>query len=159
MRANSRMSNARVGIHSSTSRSATKRGHGTTPPSRSTRGNATMAIHSLDILFRPTQAWQAIANDADSATKTLLTHTAPSALVPAASWYYGVTQVGWSFGHSAVQTIAPASAAKICALFYLAMIAGVAFLGFVVHWMAATYGALRSSFARGVAVVSFTATP
>jgi len=118
-----------------------------------------MAIHSLDILFRPTRAWQAIANDADSAAKTLLTHTAPSALVPAASWYYGVTQVGWSFGHSAVQKIAPSSAATICALFYLAMIGGVVFLGYMVHWMAATYGAARSSFARGVAVVSFTATP
>jgi len=118
-----------------------------------------MAILSLDILFRPAHAWRAIAGRADSAAKTLLTHTAPWAIVPAACWYYGVTQIGWRFGHAALQKIAPASAAKICALFYLAMIAGVAFLGYMVHWMAATYGAAQSSFARGVTIVSFTATP
>ena len=118
-----------------------------------------MALHSLDILFRPTHAWRAIAADAESAAKTLLTHTAPWAIVPAASWYYGVTQVGWRVGDAALQRIAPSSATTICALLYVAMIAGVSIVGYLVHWMAATYGAVQSSFARGVTLVSFTATP
>ena len=89
----------------------------------------------------------------------MLTHTALWALVPALCWYYGVTQVGWQFGEEPLLKIAPDSALKICALFYLAMLAGVAFLGYMVHWMAATYAASRSSFGRGVAIATYTAMP
>jgi len=118
-----------------------------------------MTIHSIDILFRPTRAWADIAQKVSSAARLLLTHTMPWALVPALCWYYGITQVGWQFGEEPVQKMSVASAAKICALFYVAMVAGVAVIGYLVHWMAATYAASRSSIARGVAIVTYTATP
>ena len=114
---------------------------------------------SIAILFRPADAWADIARNATSVVRPLLTHTMPWALVPALCWYYGVTQVGWQFGEEPVQKMSAASAVKICALFYLAMLFGVAFLGFMIHWMAATYAASRSSFARGVTIVTYTATP
>jgi hypothetical protein len=118
-----------------------------------------MKPYSLAILVRPMQAWSDIGRSARSALGLLATHTAPWALVPALCWYYGVTHVGWQFGEEPVLKISADSAAKICILFYLAMLAGVAFLGYMVHWMAATYAASRSTFARGVAIATYTATP
>jgi hypothetical protein len=118
-----------------------------------------MKPYSLAILVRPAQAWADIGRSATSAARVLVTHTALWALVPALCWYYGVTRVGWQFGEEPVLKIAPDSAAKICILFYLAMLVGVTFLGYMVHWMAATYAASRSTFARGVAIATYTATP
>jgi len=118
-----------------------------------------MKPYSLALFVRPAQAWADIGRSATSALRVLATHTAPWALVPALSWYYGVTQVGWQLGDEPVLKISPDSALKICTLFYLAMLAGVTFLGYMVHWMAATYAASRSTFARGVAIATYTATP
>jgi hypothetical protein len=118
-----------------------------------------MALHSIDILFRPGKAWADIAARPDSLLRPLLTHTIPWALVPALCWYYGATQVGWQFGEEAVQKLSIESAARIITLFYLAMIIGVSVLGYMIHWMAATYGAARSSIGRGITIVTYTATP
>lgn len=118
-----------------------------------------MKPYSLAILLRPTQAWFAIGESATSVLRVLVTHTVPWALVPALCWYYGVTHVGWQFGEEPPLKISAESAQKICALFYIAMLVGVTVLGYMVHWMAATYAASRSTFARGVAIATYTATP
>jgi len=118
-----------------------------------------MKPYSLALFVRPAQAWADIGRSATSVLRALATHTVPWALIPALSWYYGVTQVGWQLGDEPVLKISPDSALKICTLFYLAMLAGVTFLGYMVHWMAATYAASRSTFARGVAIATYTATP
>ncbi len=118
-----------------------------------------MSIRSIDILLRPAHAWTDISATSPTVLGTLMTHTVPWALLPALCWYYGVSQVGWQFGEEPALKIAAASAAKICALFYLAMIAGIAFLGYMIHWMAATYAASRSTVARGITIVSYTAMP
>lgn len=118
-----------------------------------------MALHSIDILLHPTKAWADIARGANSVVRPLLTHTAPWSLVPALCWYYGVTQVGWQVGLEPASKMSGDSAARICGLFYLAMIVGVYVLGYLIHWMASTYAASKSSVARGVAIVTYTATP
>jgi hypothetical protein len=118
-----------------------------------------MAIHSIDILYRPGKAWRDIAGLPDSWLRPLLTHTVPWALVPALCWFYGVTQVGWQVGEEPNQKMTADSAVIICTLFYFAMLAGVLFLGYMIHWMAETYAAANSSFGRGVTIVTYTATP
>jgi hypothetical protein len=118
-----------------------------------------MALHSIDILFRPAKAWHDIAGTSDSLLRPLFTHTVLWALVPAVCWYYGVTQVGWQIGQEPNQKMTADSALLICALFYFAMVAGVLVLGYMVHWMAATYAAASSSIGRGVTIITYTATP
>ena len=118
-----------------------------------------MRPYWLAILVRPESAWADIGRSTPSALRLLTTHTAIWALVPALCWYYGVTRIGWQFGEEPVLKISVESATKICMLFYFAMLAGVAFLGYMVHWMAATYAASRSSYARGVAIATYTAMP
>lgn len=87
----------------------------------------------------------------------LLLHTIPYALIPAVCWYTGITQFGWSFGGDVVKLTAQ-SALPMCALFFLAMVAGVGFLGYMVHWMAGSYGT-EGGLAKGVALISYTASP
>jgi hypothetical protein len=118
-----------------------------------------MKPYSLAVLLRPVSAWSDIGRSTPSALRLLLTHTVPWALVPALSWYYGVTRVGWQLGEEPPLKIAPDSALAICALFYVAMLVGVAFLGYMIHWMAATYAASRSTVGRGVAIATYAATP
>ena len=116
-----------------------------------------MAFHSLGILTTPKQTWRAIG-DEDVGLLRRFGQTIVFALIPAVCWYYGVSQVGWSVGVEDVQKLTPESAAFICGLFYLAMLGGVLFLGYMVHWMAQTYAA-DSSWAKGVAIITYTATP
>jgi Yip1 domain len=118
-----------------------------------------MALHSIDILFRPTKAWRDIAGTSHSLMRSLLMHTVPWALIPAVCWFYGVTQVGWQIGQEPHQKMTADSALFICAVFYFAMIAGVVFLGYMIHWMAETYAAASSTLGRGVTIITYTATP
>lgn len=114
-------------------------------------------INGLLILFAPQAGWRAVAQDAPSAAKTLFLHTAVYALIPAACWYYGVTQVGWSFADN-VMRLTPESALPMCVLFYFAMIAGVLFLGLMVNWMSETYGQ-AGNISSSIALISYTASP
>jgi len=116
-----------------------------------------MALHSIGILTNPTKTWRAVG-DEDVGVPRRFVHTIVFALIPAICWYYGVSQVGWSIGIEGVQKLTPESAAYICALFYLAMLGGVLFLGYMIHWMAQTYAA-DSTWAKGVAIITYTATP
>src|SRR5690606_25709333 len=80
------------------------------------------------------------------------------ALLPAVAWYWGTTRIGWRIGGETPVRLTEASALPIVILFYLAMVAAVAGIGYMIHWMSQTYGA-NSSTAKGIAIASFTATP
>jgi Yip1 domain len=118
-----------------------------------------MALHSIEIFTDPIAAWRDIASTQSTLLRRFVTHTVPWALVPAVCWYFGVTEVGWQIGHEPKQKMTADSAMFICALFYFAMLAGVLILGFMVHWMAETYAAVESNVAKGVTIVTYTATP
>ena len=116
-----------------------------------------LIVDSLRMLFAPRAAWHHIADSKPSLMAVLMLHTLPLALIPAASWFYGVTQSGWSVAGETVR-LTVGSALPMCVLFYLAMIYIVLFLGFMVHWMASTYES-ESTVSRGVTLISFAATP
>jgi hypothetical protein len=80
------------------------------------------------------------------------------ALLPAIAWYIGTTRVGWQIGSGAPVRITAESAAIIALLFYVTMIASIAGIGYMIHWMALTYGA-QSTFAKGIMIAALTATP
>lgn len=114
-------------------------------------------LNGFLVTFAPVRGWQAVHEDNPSLVAVLTQHTIPFALIPAVCWYIGVTQVGWSVAGESMR-LTPASALPMCVLFFLAMIAGVVFLGFMVRWMATSYGTV-SDMAHGVDLISYTAAP
>jgi hypothetical protein len=114
-------------------------------------------FYGLLVTLNPASGWQKIADHAAGLTQLLMLHTLPYALIPAICWYVGVTREGWAIAGDVVR-LTPESAMPLCAMFFLAMVAGVIFLGYMVHWMAESY-ASASSLAQGVALISYTATP
>ena len=113
--------------------------------------------NGLRLLFSPIKGWHFIAESPTGIVRVLLAHTAPLALIPAVSWYFGVTKVGWTFAGETMR-LSEASALPLIVLFYLAMVTGVVFLGMMVHWMSETYGD-KGTVAQGVTLISYTATP
>src|SRR5690606_16039995 len=69
----------------------------------------------------------------------------------------GVTTSGWTVAGEPMRLTAE-SALPMVVLFYGAVLAAVLFLGFMVRWMAVSYGA-EAPLARSVALISYTASP
>lgn len=114
-------------------------------------------LNGFLVAFNPRSGWERIAAARAGVMNILLLHTIPFALIPAVCWYFGVTTQGWVIAGDPVKLTAE-SALPMCALFYLAMVAGVVFLGYMVSWMAGSYGT-EGGLARGVTLISFTASP
>ena len=116
-----------------------------------------IATNTARLLFAPRHAWDGIAQETASTPKVLLLHTVPLSLIPALCWYYGVTTQGWSISGD-IMRLTPESALPMCVLFYLAMVLGVHFLGYMVWWMSGPY-CQKSGLASAVGLISYTATP
>ncbi|QIB64499.1 Yip1 family protein [Kineobactrum salinum] len=117
-----------------------------------------MIQHSIGLMTRPRTQWQRVAALPSNSLTPLLLYPGILALLPAVAWYYGTSRVGWSIGGSEAIRLTAASALQLCVLFYFAMLACVAAVGYFIYWMAGTYGA-RTSVVRGIVVAGLTVTP
>lgn len=114
--------------------------------------------HLFGILFSPHSEWTKIRQDGDSAIGHYFKFVLLIALVPPLAWYYGASQIGWEIGDRLVKLTAE-SAAQIMLLLYLAILVGVGFLGYMVHWMSETYQANSSTISKGIGVAAYTLVP
>lgn len=114
--------------------------------------------HILGLFLNPHAEWTRIANDNDSIAKHYLSFILIVAILPVVAWYYGLTQVGWSFGGDVIR-ITKDSAITVLGLFYVSMLGGVAFLGFMMHWMSKTYRAENCSYSKGLGIAAYSCTP
>ena len=80
-------------------------------------------LNGFLVTFSPQKGWQSIRRDAPGLARVLLMHTAPFALIPAVSWYFGVTGHGWTVAGELMR-LTPESALPMCVLFYFAMLGG-----------------------------------
>ena len=118
-----------------------------------------MIQHTFGLLVKPSAQWRTVANLPDSSFRTLLLYPCFFAILPAVAWFYGTSQVGWTVGeHQEVIKLTAQSARQISILFYVAMLASVAVIGYFVHWMSDTYGA-ASTLTKGIVIVGLTSTP
>ena len=114
--------------------------------------------HLTSLVADPDAAWASIADERHSLVGTLVGHVMLLAPIPSAAFFYGVTQVGWTLpGGDTVFRMTTDSTAIIIALFYLAMVAGTAGLGFIVHWMSRTYGS-DASLTDAITLAAYTNT-
>jgi hypothetical protein len=114
-------------------------------------------LNGFVVTFAPERGWERIRRDSPGLGRVFLGHTLPFALIPAVCWYVGVTSVGWSVAGGSMR-LTPESALPMCLLFLLSMLAAVLFLGYMVRWMAASYGS-TANLSQGVALISYTASP
>lgn len=112
----------------------------------------------LFILFNPRRAWSETAAHPPAGVIHALLNPIIFALLPAVAWYIGTTQVGWKIGDGDPVRMTADSAQIIAVLFYLTMIASIAGIGYMIHWMSLTYGA-NSTMAKGMTIAGLTAMP
>ena len=118
-----------------------------------------MIQHTIGLLVKPSSQWRSIAELPEKSLNILVLYPAIMAVLPAVAWFYGTSRVGWTVGDSTdAIKLTVESARQISILFYLAMIACVACIGYFIHWMSHTYGA-ESTIAKGVVIAGLTATP
>lgn len=114
--------------------------------------------HLIGLLIDPKKEWRSIRGRGYSIGRCLAGHTLLLALIPATAGYIGTTQIGWQIGAGDPVMLTVASATRISILYYLAMIAAVFSVGWMIRWMSQTYGA-NPSLAECFVLASYTATP
>jgi hypothetical protein len=118
-----------------------------------------MIQHLFGMISKPSATWRTVAAMPDKSRNALVLYPCIMAVFPAIAWYYGTSHVGWTVGsYNEVIRLTTASAFQISILFYLAMVASVAAIGYFIHWMSDTYGA-ESTVAKGIVIAGLTATP
>ncbi len=115
-------------------------------------------LHTFGILTHPDKEWESIRAEHESTTKLYLTHVLLLALIPAASAFYGTTEVGWRIGDGELVRLSQSSALQLCVLFYAAMLCGIYVLGKFIDFFSLTYGVDPAEH-RGIALAAYTATP
>lgn len=96
--------------------------------------------HTVGIMTHPDSEWVAIRKQKSSFRQVFLSHVPFLALLPALASFFGLTQVGWTVGDGEAVKLTVNSALSLCALTYVALLAGVYVLGEFINWMAKTYG-------------------
>lgn len=96
--------------------------------------------HTLGILFNPANEWKVIRGESNSFIQVYMSHVPFLALIPVISAYIGVTQVGWTVADGDPVRLSSTSAATLCGLTYVALLAAVFVLGEFINWMSKTYG-------------------
>lgn len=122
----------------------------------------TILSHTLGIFLNPDSEWKAIRNEKTSFQQVFLSHVPFLALIPCVSAFVGVTQIGWSVGDGDPIRLSTSSALSLCALAYVAFLAGVFILGEFVNWMSKTYGVRDSEDRRhyeGTALAVYATSP
>ncbi len=114
--------------------------------------------HTFGILTHPDREWESIRSDQESTSKLYLGHVFLLALIPTLSAYFGTTEVGWRIGDGAAVKLTQASAAQLCVLFYIAMLAGIFIIGKFIDFFSMTYGADESEH-KGVILAAYATTP
>lgn len=114
--------------------------------------------HLLGILISPHAEWARIRDRNDSILGHYFKYLIWVAIVPPLAWWYGASQIGWELSGRQIRLTSD-SAAQIMGLFYITILLSIAFLGFMIHWMAKTYDAKNDDIAHGVAVAAYMCAP
>jgi len=114
--------------------------------------------HIWGLFTDPKREWGAIRDDKCTIGKCYAVHVLILAAIPAISGFIGTTQFGWQIGAGDPVRLTTQSAVTIALLYYLAMLVGVFSIGWMINWMADTYGA-DVQLSQCVVLAAYTATP
>lgn len=95
-----------------------------------------MINHVWGLVHHPDREWQQISQEHESISHLYLHHVLWLAAIPVVSAFFGVTEFGWSFGGQHSDKVSLANGMVLGSLFYLFILAAVAIVGCIIHWMA-----------------------
>ncbi|MFC0229446.1 Yip1 family protein [Serratia aquatilis] len=117
-----------------------------------------MANHVWGLLAHPSTEFKHIKSENESVSHLYTHHVLLMALIPVICAFIGTTQLGWLSGSGHALRLDMLTAFYTAVAFYLLMLAGVAFMGKVIHFMARRYES-RPSLHRCMVFAGYVATP
>ncbi|VTP61048.1 Inner membrane protein yohC [Serratia rubidaea] len=102
-----------------------------------------MINHVWGLLAHPSTEFKEIKRENESVSHLYTHHVLLMALIPVVCAFIGTTQLGWLSGAGHAIRLDMPTALYTAAAFYLLILAGVAVMGKVIHWMARRYEARR----------------
>lgn len=117
-----------------------------------------MINHIWGLVHHPDREWREISNEHETVSHLYLHHVLWLAAIPVVSSYIGVTEFGWTFGGEDTIKVSFLSGLGLGALFYALILAAVALVGCIIHWMARKYPS-RPSRRECIVFAGYIATP
>jgi len=117
-----------------------------------------MVNHVWGLLTHPGQELDKIRRENESVGHLYTHHVLLLAAIPVICAFIGTTQVGWQSGDGTGKLVSLGTAASLAVLFYVMILAGVAVMGQVIHWLARNYNT-RPSWHRCCIFAGYVATP
>lgn len=113
--------------------------------------------HIIGLFTDPVREWEKIRKNRSN-SHGAIAHVILMAIIPAASGYFGTTQVGWRIGVGDPIRITPDSAIVIAVIYYLALLIGVFSIGWVIHLLGKAYQ-VEKPLSLCISLAAYTATP
>jgi hypothetical protein len=113
--------------------------------------------HIWGLYAHPKDEWQTIEKRHESLIYSLM-HILVVALIPAICGYYAAAHIGWTIGVGDPIKISQSSAQVMAVSMYVALVAGVFALAYLIQWMAKTFDS-KPSFVQSLELAAYTATP
>ncbi|KZY36070.1 MULTISPECIES: Yip1 family protein [unclassified Oleiphilus] len=115
--------------------------------------------HVPGMFTHPDEEWESIRKEHSSPLK-MAAYICLLALIAPVCAYISTTQYGWQVGEGQLVYLSQSSAMTLSILTYVAMVAGIYFIGFMIDWMSRNYGSGHDEFAaNGIALVAYSCTP
>ena len=114
--------------------------------------------HVWGLFSHPDREMHVIKSENETVSHHYTHHVLLMAAVPVICAFIGTTQIGWNFGDGTVVQLSWFTGLYLAIIFYGLMLAGVAVMGRVIHWMARNYPQ-RPSLAHCMVFAGYVATP
>ena len=95
--------------------------------------------HVWGLFSHPDREMHVIKSENETVSHHYTHHVLLMAAVPVICAFIGTTQIGWNFGDGTVVQLSWFTGLYLAIVFYGLMLAGVAIMGRVIHWMARNY--------------------
>ena len=114
--------------------------------------------HFWGLFSVPQHEWEVIRDERSNILQFALLRLGVFAAIPAVSFFFGITQLGWSLSGTEYSQVAIVDASYMSVAFYFAIIISSIFMGYCTYLMEKSFGT-EASFERCLLFVTYTATP
>ncbi|WP_111496974.1 MULTISPECIES: Yip1 family protein [Marinobacter] len=116
--------------------------------------------HAFGLFTHPDHEWAEIRREHETPWHVYVAYVLILAAIGPVCAYISTTYFGWTVGGDRLIRLSNISAIQLSVLTYVAILVGVFALGWMIDWMASTYGAKsEADKSNGMALAAYAATP